>query len=155
MPERRLQRGVAANSIHSISSMWIAPPYRSNASVGTGNAVRSCRLWQHSSSARRRDGLASPRRRVRGGARRKVVQDSKRDPSSRCSAGWKFFLGAGEIPRLPMVARDRHPSWDVWLTIRTTRPLFCVSAESKGLSSPVSALYATLTGGFISVDSSP
>ena len=32
-------------------------------------------------------------------------------------------------------------------------PCFFVSAESKGLSDPVSSLDATLTGGFISVDS--
>jgi hypothetical protein len=32
-------------------------------------------------------------------------------------------------------------------------PLFCVSAESKGLSGPVSSLYATFAGGRASVDS--
>jgi len=35
----------------------------------------------------------------------------------------------------------------------TPTPLFFVSVDSKGLSDPVSSLFATLTGGFISVDS--
>lgn len=40
-----------------------------------------------------------------------------------------------------------------WLTITPPTPLFFVSAESKGLSDPVSSLDATLMGDFISVDS--
>ncbi len=40
-----------------------------------------------------------------------------------------------------------------WLTITPPTPLFFVSVESKGLSDPVSSLFATLTGDFISVDS--
>jgi hypothetical protein len=40
---------------------------------------------------------------------------------------------------------------DFWLTITPTTPHVFVSAESKGLSNPVSSLFATLTGDFISV----
>ena len=41
----------------------------------------------------------------------------------------------------------------IWLTITPPTPLYFVSAETKGLSDPVSSLYATLMGCFISVDS--
>ena len=40
-----------------------------------------------------------------------------------------------------------------WLTITPPRPLFFVSVAAKGLGDPVSFLFATLTGDFISVDS--
>ncbi len=49
-----------------------------------------------------------------------------------------FCQMAREVPSLPMVARDRHPSSGVWLTITPHSPLFLVSVVSKGLSSAVS-----------------
>jgi hypothetical protein len=41
----------------------------------------------------------------------------------------------------------------VWLTITPPPPMFVVSVAFKRVSDPVSSLYATLTGCFISVDS--
>ena len=61
------------------------------------------------------------------------------------------LLNAKREPSLPVVARDRHPSSGVWLTITPPTPLFFVSVAAKGLSNSASLLFATLTREFVSV----
>jgi hypothetical protein len=56
-------------------------------------------------------------------------------------------------PSLPMVARDRHASPHVWLTITGPHPpMFFVSVASTGLRDSVSGLESTLAGTPVSVD---
>jgi hypothetical protein len=43
-------------------------------------------------------------------------------------------MDEGWIPRLPMVARKRHPWPDIWLTEYTPTPLFFGCVANKGVS---------------------
>src|SRR6266850_2097450 len=83
--------------------------------------------------------------------RRRILIGSKRGPSSRCSSGHASSSDAKRGPSLPMVARDRHTSSHVWLTITPPPPMFFVSVDSRGFRFVVSCLESTLVGWLVSV----
>jgi len=75
----------------------------------------------------------------------------RRGPSSRCSSGHASSSDAKRGPSLPLVARDRHASSHVWLTITPPPPMFFVSVDSRGFRFVVSCLESTLVGWLVSV----
>jgi hypothetical protein len=73
--------------------------------------------------------------------------------------GKKQLLVAGDSrlvihdPEMPGAGWEDSVSGNLWLTITPPPPMFFISVASKRVSDPVSSLFATLTGDFISVDS--